>query len=273
MNTLSFSLRDRVILVSGSSRGIGREVARLALAAGARVVINGRNAEVLHQTERRLGISDRLLALAGDVSRPEVARDILDQTIQTWGRVDVVINNAGLSMRGSFADLSPATVQAMIEGNLLSATWLTQAALPALRRSQGAVVFISTLAAVRGFSGVSFYSATKMALTALHQSLDIEEANNKIRSRLVFLAFTENDVDKTVWGADGQRFRHQRKWTLTQEQTARKILQATLGRRRQVVLSGSGRALDWAQRWFPGLTSWIFRRAKGSTHAVRRPDS
>ena len=267
MNFQDF-FRDKVVVITGSARGIGREAARQALAHGARVVINGRDAAALEVTRVALGMDERVLAVAADLSTPEGADTLVRQTLKTWGHLDVLVNNAGLSMRGTFADLSPTTVRTMLEANFLTAVWTTQAALPALRESRGTVVFISSLAGVRGFPGVSLYSASKMALTAFHQSLDAEERVRGVQSCLIYLAFTENDVEKTVLGADGKPFRHQRKWSLTQEQTAQAILSAVVRGKKLTTLSASGRILVTAQAWFPTLVDWFVRRSGGKMHRV-----
>lgn len=265
---LGASLQDKVIVITGSARGIGREAARQALALGARVVLNGRDAEALEATRSALAPSDRILAVAADVSRPEEASRLVAQVLATWGRVDVVINNAGLSMRGAFADLSPTTVQAMVEANLLTAVWMTKAALPALRESRGRVLFVSSLAGLRGFPGVSLYSATKMALTALCQSLRAEEGPRGVWFGLISLAFTENDPAKTVLGADGHPFRHDRRWALSQSQTARALLAAVARRRKTTVLTPAGKALAIVQSLFPGLMDGWIGATGGRLHHV-----
>ena len=263
-------LSGKVVLITGSSRGIGRETARLVLEHGARVVVHGRNLAGAEVTRAALGIPERTMALSADLTAPGQAQTLVDAILAAWGRLDLLINNAGLSMRGSFSELSPATVTAVIDANLLTAIAATQAALPALRASRGRIVFISSLAAIRGFPGVSLYSAAKMALTALHQSLRAEERGNGIASTVVYLAFTENDAEKTILGADGQPFHHQRRWTMTQGQAARAILQATARGKREIALSAAGKVLLKAQAWVPGLVDRFVRASGGTLHSVEK---
>jgi len=265
--------QDKVVVITGSARGIGREAARQALAAGAKVVLNGRRAEALQATREALKSPDRTLAVAADVSRPEEAARLISETMQAWGRIDVLINNAGLSMRGSFADLSPVTVRTMVDANFLSAVWTTQAALPALRASQGRVVFVSSLAGLRGFPGVSLYSASKMALSALHQSLRAEEGAQGVTSCLIHLAFTENDPEKTVLSAEGTDFHHERGWSMTQERTATELLRAGARGRKRTVLTAAGWGLSWGQSIFPGWIDRFVEASGGRLHSVRRSGS
>lgn len=268
--TLERFYRDKVVLVTGSARGIGREAARQALAFGARVVINGRNPESLEAARLSLGLPERTLAVSADLSQPDEARRLIDAVLNTWGRIDVLINNAGLSMRGAFGDLNPVTVRAMVDANFLSAVWVTQAALPALRNSHGRVMFVSSLAGVRGFPGISLYSASKMALAGLHQSLRAEEKTSGVTAGLIYLAFTQNDPGKTVLGADGVPFRHERRWSMTQEATARAVLRATARGRKRTTLTPAGWGLFWGQSFFPGLVDWLVESSGGSIHSVRR---
>jgi NAD(P)-dependent dehydrogenase (short-subunit alcohol dehydrogenase family) len=267
MNLQPF-FQDKVVVITGSARGIGRETARLALAAGARVVVNGRDPASLATTVTSLAAPGRVLAVAADVSTSEGAQALVGQTLEAWGRIDVLVNNAGLSMRGAFGDLTPSTVKTMVEANLLTAVWTTQAALTALRQSRGRVAFISSLAGVRGFPGVSLYSASKMALTALHQSLEAEETRRGVTSSLVYLAFTQNDPEKTVLGADGRPFHHQRTWSVTQVQTAQAILAAIARGKGRTTLTFSGRVFQGAQAWLPGVVDWFVRRSGGKLHHV-----
>lgn len=263
--------QDKVVVVTGSARGIGREVARQALEAGARVVLNGRDPATLAATEAGLGRPDRTLTVAADLATPEGAHELVSQTLARWGRIDVLINNAGLSMRGAFADLSPSTVKTMVDANFLSAVWTTQAALPALRDSGGRVVFVSSLAGLRGFPGVSLYSASKMALTAVHQALRAEEGP-RVTSSLIHLAFTENDPGKTVLGADGRPFHHQRKASMGQGETALRILRAVAQGRKKTILTAQGHGLSWGQALFPGLVDALVEASGGKIHSVRRSE-
>ena len=254
-------LRDKVVVVTGSARGIGRETARLALEAGARVVLNGRDPDSLEQTRQQLGAAERLLGVAADLARPEEAEYLVAAVLAAWGRIDVLINNAGVSMRGPFSQLTNDTVRSLVDGNFLSSVWTTRAALEALRQSRGRVLFISSLAALRGFPGVSLYSASKMALTALQQSLQAEEGPRGVRFGVVFLPFTENDPDKTILGADGRPFRHERPWVLTQGRAAAAVLDALVRGRARTAVTTQGRLLAWAQAWFP---RWVDRMVQGS---------
>ncbi|SIQ45429.1 Short-chain dehydrogenase [Alkalispirochaeta americana] len=273
-------LRDRVCVVTGSSRGIGRETARFLLAQGAKVVLNGRTREALAETEAllqadipRTGGSSperRLLAVAADVSTEEGARFLVEETLKVFGRLDYLINNAGVSMRGAIEDLREPALDRLYRGNLLSAVLPTVAALPELKKTGGTVLFVSTVGALWGFPGISIYSATKAAVERFCQSLDAEYRSAGVKSRLVFLGFVENDPHKETLAADGTSFRHNRKAQQTQQEAARAIVSALTGSRQRVITIPAGRALSWAKRCTPSLVARILARNRKSFHRVTK---
>lgn len=263
-------LAGKSVLVTGSSRGIGRETARLALGSGARVVLNGRDAEALERTRNELASWGEVTCAVGDVSRPDEAARVVATAVAAFGRLDLLVNNAGASMRGPWAELGPGAAEALWRANLLTALWTTQAALPALRESGGRVVFVSSLAGLRGFAAVGLYGALKMGLTALSQSLALEEP--RLGVRLVYLDFTENDAGKTILDARGQPFRHDRTWAQTQAQAARTVLRAAAGRRPVVAATFRGRLLRAAQAWLPDLVDTLLQRGLRPPHEVSKRD-
>lgn len=265
---------DRVIVVTGSSRGIGREIARLLLKQGCNVVINGRNAEQLERTGHELtsGSTDidrnRIAVVPSDVSTEAGARSLVEGTVEAFGRIDGLINNAGVSMRGGIMELRESTIDHLYRGNMLSAVLPTVAALPYLRKTGGRVVFVSTVSALWGFPGVSMYSATKCAVENFARALDAECRSAGMRTSIVFLGFVENDPDKETLAADGSRFRYKRKAHLTQEQAATAIVGALASGRSRVITIRSGKALDILARFVPRLVAYVLSRTGGHFHKV-----
>lgn len=289
-------LKGRVIIVTGSSRGIGRETARVLLASGCSVVINGRDSGRLEKTRRELEHwltitgnaadhrnvtinekadgsrrtqkSGSILSVPGDISTDDGVAALIRSTIRTFGRIDGLINNAGVSMRGSINDLQTDTVDRLIRGNILSTILPTVAAIPALKKTGGQIVFVSTIAALWGFPGVSLYSATKAAIERFAQSVDAEFRDRNIRTTVVFLGFVENDPGKEAIGADGTTFHYTRKAQLTQIQAASKIVRALDRRKRRVITVAPGRLLDIAVRFAPTLVSYVLSKSGSRIHAV-----
>lgn len=271
------SLAERVVIVTGSSRGIGRETARLLLDVGATVVLNGRNPARLEETRAELvrgsgpgGPAERISSVACDVSTETGAAALINHAVEHWGRIDGLVNNAGISMRGPARDLTQETLDALVAGNLRSAVLPTVAALRHLEQQAGAIVFVTTVAAIHGFPGVSAYSATKAAVEVFAQSLDAEERSRGVRVATVFLGFVENDPDKTTLAADGRAFHHERRAMQSQRDAAEEILAALRGGRRRRITVFPGRLLDLAQRISPRLVGAVLARSGGRIHRVDR---
>ncbi len=271
------AVAERIVIVSGSSRGIGRETARYLLNRGASVVINGRSCERLEKTKEELlrdtGCDSRsLIAVCADLSDPAGGKRLIDETIDRYGRVDALVNNVGVSMRGSIRDLRAPAIRALIDGTLVAAAYPTIAALPHLLSERGTVVFVSTAAALWGFPGVSWYSATKAGLRSFAQALDAEHRRDGLSVTTVFLDFVENDPDKETVAADGTPFVHSRRARLTQAAAAEAIVAALCRPRLERVVSAPGRALKLATRFAPRALSWYLSRSGGATHRVDRRD-
>ncbi len=252
----------RVAIISGSSKGIGRETARLFLRNGYRVVINGRDTARLSATQGQLDDgSGRLLAVAADVTKEDDARHLLLSTLDRFGRLDVLINNAGISMRGRFEDTEATVFRAMFETNLVGSAVMTRAALPALRESKGSLLFISSLAGLRGFPGIAAYSAAKMGLTAFADALRVELVGSGVHVGIVYVGFTENDPDKTVFRGDGSQEAITRSSQTSQTDVARAIFSAIRRRKKRAYLTVYGPLLRFAERFFPGVVELALRQS------------
>jgi NAD(P)-dependent dehydrogenase (short-subunit alcohol dehydrogenase family) len=257
--------RDRVVIITGSTRGIGRATAAEMAGQGATVVLNGRNRERLEETRKSLEESGcRVLAVPGDVTSPEESNYVIDETIKTFGRIDVLINNAGIIMRGAFEDIQPEVFQRVIQVNLLGSVYPTMAALPFLRKTCGSLVFISSIAGLRGFPMASPYSASKMALTALAESLKVELAGSGVHVGVVHVSFTENDPDKKVLSGDGSMISVAPSFQVSQVRTARGILRSIGRRRFRSLLTPIGKLagiIQWAApRFGDRLLTFSLRR-------------
>ncbi|MBN2520003.1 MAG: SDR family oxidoreductase [Bacteroidales bacterium] len=195
---------NKVIIITGSRIGLGKQLASRLAGYGAKVVINARQKEGLEMTKKELtGKGFTIHSVPGDVSKPEESKKIIEETINTFGKIDILINNAGISGKGTIEDTDPMVFENVINTNLLGSIYPTKYALPYLKQTNGSIIFISSVAGIRGLPLYSSYSASKMALTALAQSLKIELNNTKIHVGISYVSFTENDPQKLAYNSNG----------------------------------------------------------------------
>ena len=189
-----------VWFVTGAGRGMGVDIAKAALAAGHAVVATGRNTSVV---AKALGAADDLLIVKLDVTRPEDAKAAVAAGVQRFGRIDVLVNNAGNFYAGFFEEISPEDFRAQIETNLFGPVNVTRATLPVLRaQRRGLIVTISSTGGITGQAFVSAYSAAKFGVEGWMESLAEEIAPFGIRTMLVEPGFFRTELltdQSTVW--------------------------------------------------------------------------
>jgi NADP-dependent 3-hydroxy acid dehydrogenase YdfG len=175
---------DKVFLITGASTGIGAATARLAVAAGYRVVLSARSEDKLTALASELGGDDRALAVPADVSVWEDNERLAKAALDRFDRIDVVFANAGLGAQRSFLGDSPEHWRAMVLTNVLGVAYTIRATLASVRERKGHVILTSSAAGRRAIEG-SLYSATKHAVTAMGESLRQELNGSGCRVTLI----------------------------------------------------------------------------------------
>ncbi len=182
----------KIWLVTGAGRGMGTDIARAALDAGHAVVATGRNPD---RVTAALGAHEDLLAVALDVTDPVSVQAAVDTAVQRYGRIDVLVNNAGNFYAGFFEELAPTDFRAQIETNLFGPLNVTRAVLPVMRAQRsGLVVTFSSTAGITGGEFTSAYAASKFALEGWNESLTPEIAPFGIRTMLVEPGFFRTEL-------------------------------------------------------------------------------
>jgi NAD(P)-dependent dehydrogenase (short-subunit alcohol dehydrogenase family) len=182
----------KVWFITGAGRGMGVDIAQAALAAGYAVVATGRDPKKVAQA---VGESDDLLAVALDVTDPTSARAAVQAAVERFGRIDVLVNNAGNFIAGFFEEISPEDFRARLETNLFGPLNVTRAVLPVMRgQRSGLVVTVSSTAGLVGGAFCTAYAASKFALEGWSESLTPEVAPFGIRTMLVEPGFFRTEL-------------------------------------------------------------------------------
>jgi len=198
--SVSIDLSPRVALVTGASRGIGRATAELLARAGARVAVNYRTddtgAEQFVRETRAAG--GEALALSGDVSHPDEARQIVRDVVSAWGRLDVLVNNAGIWEENAAGSADLDVWDRTFAVNARGAFVVTDAAIPYIEKEGGSIVFVSSTAGQRGESRHSAYAASKGALISYTKSLAAELGPRGLRVNCVAPGWIETTMTAPV---------------------------------------------------------------------------
>jgi NADP-dependent 3-hydroxy acid dehydrogenase YdfG len=194
-------ITDRVVVITGASSGIGEATARLAHSRGAHVVLAARREDRLAALEKEL---DGSLAVTADVTDPADRRRIVEAALERFGRVDVLVNNAGRGLHLPLADVDPDDYAAILDLNVASALAMMQAVVPPMReRGEGAIVNVSSGTSRRVIPGLGAYAATKSALNMLSSVARAEWADDGIVVSTVLPTYTESEFhDVLQAGAD-----------------------------------------------------------------------
>jgi len=177
-------LTSKTWFITGSSRGFGREWAEAALERGDRVAATARDIDTLKPLAERYG--ENVLTLALDVTNRSAAFGAMTRAHEHFGRLDVIVNNAGYGLFGAIEEVSEEEARAQIETNLFGALWVTQAALPFLReQGAGHIVQVSSIGGVVAFGGIGMYHASKWGLEGFSEALALEVAPFGIHVTLV----------------------------------------------------------------------------------------
>ncbi|AUG75767.1 hypothetical protein CFP65_0838 [Kitasatospora sp. MMS16-BH015] len=208
-----------VTLITGGSSGIGAATARGLLEQGHRVAVTGRDADRLAAFAASAGAGERLLTIGGDAADEHHVAAAVGRVVDSWGRLDTVIANAGFSLPGTLEDHEAEAMRAMVLTNVLGPALLVQQTLPHLRRSKGRIVVVGSIAGIRNTPG-NMYSVTKWAAHALVENVRLLVAKDGIGVTLV----APGVVDTPFWDERGGC--PDPAQTLTPEQVAATILYA-----------------------------------------------
>jgi len=252
------SFRDRVVIITGASEGIGRALALVLAAQAPRLVLAARNAERLDELVQacRAAGADAI-AVPTDVSDESACRRLIEAAVGQHGRIDVLVNNAGSTMWGRFDALASSDIfERLLRVNFLGAVYCTRYALPHLRETRGRIVAVASVAGFTGLPERSAYAASKHAVVGFFDSLRIELAGTGVSVTVVAPDFVASQHHRRAIGADGAPLGTtpmQESRIMSAEECARRIVPAIERRQRLLVTSTRGKLARWLKLVAPPL--------------------
>jgi short-subunit dehydrogenase len=247
--------QDKVVVITGGSDGIGKALIEALIPLGAKVATCGRNHDKIYKLQ--LEYSHVLLhAMACDVSDEQECRRFIESTLDTFGSIDILINNAGISMRALFLDAETEVTRRVMEINFLGAVYCTKYALPSILERRGTIVGVSSTAGYRGLPGRSAYSASKFALQGWLESLRTELLRSGVNVMWVCPGFTTSNIRQAALDNKGKALGESvldEGKLMSAADCARHILRAIERRKRTIVLTFLGKVTVLINKLYPSL--------------------
>lgn len=261
---LPMKFKDKVVVITGATSGIGEACAEVFGREGANVVITGRNSEKLEQTAVKLRSKNiKVLAILADAGSEADNKRMAEETLSRFGRIDVLINNAGISMRALFQDIDLEVFRKVIDTNFWGTVYATKFCLPAILESKGSIIGISSINGYRGTPARTAYTASKYAMNGFFESLRTEVMNQGVHVLVACPGFTSSNIRNNALTADGKSQgespRDEAKM-MTPLEVAESILKATLKRKRDLVLTVQGKLAVFLNKWIPGIMDGMVYR-------------
>ncbi len=265
-------LKDKVIIITGASSGIGEALAQEAYLKQMRVVLAARNLDSMNSmTIANNWDPIRFMVVKTDVSQEEDCKKLVQETINRFGCIDILINNAGISMRALFDEMNLNVLHTLMNVNFWGTVYCSYHAMPWLLKSKGSLVGVSSIAGFKGLPARTGYSASKFALHGLLETIRIENLKKGLHVMIACPGFTASNIRKKALAKDGSqqdespRNEHQ---MMSANKVALHILKAIDKRERTVVLTRQGKLTVWLNKLFP---TWVDRLVY--KHMAKEPDS
>lgn len=250
-------MKNKVVIITGASSGIGKACAEIFAANGCKVMISARQEEKLQYIEFQLKQKTQDVAYCvTDVSKEEDCKNLINETLKRFGKIDVLICNAGISMRSVFEEVHLDVLRKVMDVNFWGTVYCTKYALPHLLKTKGSVVGISSIAGKKGLPGRTGYSASKFAMEGFLETIRTENLKKNLHVLIARPGFTASNIRNTALSKDGttqgESPRDEGKM-MTAEEVAVHIFNAVKNRKRDLVLTANGKLVVMLNKFFPGM--------------------
>jgi short-subunit dehydrogenase len=250
--------KDKVVVITGASSGIGKACAEEFARRGAKLVLAARQYVTLCETtaalEKQYGI--KALAVQADVSKQEDCESLIKQAVATFGGIDVLVNNAGLSMRALFHDVDLAVLKNLMDVNFWGTVYCSKYALSEILKTKGSIIGVSSIAGYRGLPGRTGYSASKFAMNGFMESLRTELLNTGVHIMVACPGFTTSNIRVAALSEDGTSHGEssmEEGKMMTAEEVAVIIADGIQHRKRTLIIGGQGKLTVWLNKLLPAL--------------------
>lgn len=265
-------MKNKVCIITGASSGIGKALAFEAASLGAKLVLASRNITELDLIKKQLEEKGcEVMAIKTDVSSEVDCKNLIEKTVQHFGTIDILINNAGISMRAIFEETNVDVLKRLMDVNFWGTVYCTKFALPHILKTRGSIVGISSVAGYKGLPGRTGYSASKFAMQGFLEVLRIENMHKGLHVLIACPGFTASNIRNSALSKDGtiqgESPRDESKM-MTAEETAKKIIKAIGKRKHRIILTSQGKMTVILNRFFPKFMDKMVYN-----HMAKEPDS
>jgi len=254
--------QNKIIVITGGTDGIGKALVTEFLNRGATVATCSRTAEKLSDLKNEFA-QKPLFTMIADVSKEEDCKNFIEKTIEKYKGIDILINNAGISMRALFKDTDLDTLKRVMDINFWGTVYCTKFALDSILKNKGSIVGMSSVAGYRGLPGRSGYSASKFAVNGWMEALRTELLETGVNVMWVCPGFTNSNIrnaalDKNAKPQGESPLKEEK--LMSAEECAQHIIKAIEKRKRTLVLTFTGKETVYMNKFFPSLTDKLTRK-------------
>lgn len=264
-------MKNKVVVITGASSGIGRALAIEFASKGARLSLGARRTDLLEKLQTELPGTELLISKT-DVSIESDCQILIEETVKRFGQIDVLVNNAGISMRALFEEVDLKVIKQVMDVNFFGTVYCTKYALPHLLKAKGSLVGVISIAGFVGLPGRTAYSASKFAIRGFLDTIRIENLKKGLHVLVAAPGFTASEVRKVALSSDGTQQgetpRDESKM-MSAEECARHIVHAVEKRKRELILTFvEGKLTVFLGKFFPSLLDKLTYN-----HMAKEPNS
>lgn len=254
--------KNKVVAITGGSDGIGKALVEQYLQAGAKVATCGRSQQKLDQLASAIN-NENLFCIAADVSKFENCEHFINASLNQFGKIDILINNAGISMRSELKDASIEVFKQVMDINYFGTVYCTKLALDSIIANRGSIVGVSSIAGYRGLPGRSGYSASKFAVNGFLEALRTELLDEGVNVMWVCPGFTKSNIRNAALDREARSHGEtpmNEESLMTSEECAKHIINAIDDKKRTLVLTFTGKRTVFMNKFFPAWTDRLTRK-------------